>query len=132
MLTGDWVGIAVQIPAHGIRAAPWQGAYLGKCACGLFIAPELGIARDQDQGAVRVRLDEASRQRGLDRLLVTPQMIKRPGPVGEPGGGPGVPGAEAQPCLDRFESFLVTAVEAQPNSKIEMTEGEVGVQLDRA
>jgi predicted MFS family arabinose efflux permease len=81
-LTDDWVGIAIQIPAHGFRAATWQGAYLGKCACGLFIAPELGIARDQDEGTVRMRLDAASCQRGLDRLLVTSQMIKRPGLVG--------------------------------------------------
>src|SRR6266851_3326949 len=125
MLTGDWVGIAIQIPEHGFRAATWQGAHLGKCACGLFIAPELGIARDQDEGAIRVRLDASSCQRGLDRVLVTFQMIKRAGSVGEPRGGPWVAGAEAQPCLDRFESFLVAAVKAQHNSKIKMTESEV-------
>src|SRR6266851_8345413 len=59
-------------------------------------------------------------------------MVKHPGLVGEPGGGPGIAGAEAQPRLDRFESLLVPAVKAQPDSKVEMTEGEVSVQLDRA
>src|SRR5712692_4761828 len=59
-------------------------------------------------------------------------MIKHPGLVGEPGGGPGIAGTKAQPGLDRFESCLVAAVKAQPNSKVEMTEGEVPVQLDRA
>src|SRR3984893_3877853 len=132
MLTGDWVGIAVEIPARGFCAAPWQGAYLDKCACGLFIALELGIARDQDEGAVRMRLDAASCQRGLDRLLGTSQMIKRPGLVGEPGGGPRIAGTKAQPRLDRFESCLVAAVKAQRNSKVKMTESEVPVQLDRA
>src|SRR5438067_1817250 len=59
-------------------------------------------------------------------------MIQRPCLVGEPGGGPRIAGTEAQPCLDRFESFLVAAVEAQRNSKVKMTESEVRVQLDRA
>jgi len=43
------------------------------------------------------RLDAASCQRGLDRLLVTSQMIKRPGLVGEPGGGPGSRGLRRNP-----------------------------------
>src|SRR5260370_23051624 len=132
MLMGDWVGIAIQIPAHRIRGATGQGAYLGKCACGLLIALELDIARDQDEGAVRMRLDAASCQRGLDRLLVTSQMIKRPGLVGEPGGGPRIAGAEAQPGIDRFESCVVAAVKSQRNFKEKMTESEVPVQLDRA
>src|SRR5467141_455307 len=59
-------------------------------------------------------------------------MIKHPGLVGEPGGGPRVAGTKAPPRLDRFESFLVAAVEAQRNSKVKMTESEVPVQLDRA
>ena len=79
-----------------------------------------------------MRLDATSCQRGLDRLLVTSQMIKRPGLVGEPGGSPGIAGTKAQPGLDRFERFLVAAVKAQPNSKVKMTESEVPVQLDRA
>src|ERR1700724_355371 len=59
-------------------------------------------------------------------------MIKHPGLVGEPGGGPGIAGTKAPTRLDRFESFLVAAVEAQPNTKVKMTESEVPVQLDRA
>src|SRR6516165_4003600 len=70
MLAGDWVGISVQIPERRFCAATGQSAYLGKCASGLSIAAELGVARDQDEGTVRVRLDAPSRQRGLDRLLV--------------------------------------------------------------
>src|SRR6267378_8115830 len=132
MLTGDRIGIAVQIPACYTCVAAWEGAYIGQCAAGLFITPELGVARGQDEGAVGVRPDVASRQRGLDRLFVTPQMIKHPGLVGEPGGGPGIAGTKAPTRLDRFESFLVAAVEAQPNSKVKMTESEVPVQLDRA
>jgi hypothetical protein len=57
-----------------------------------------------------VRPDAASGRRGLDRLLVTPQMIKHPGFVGEPTGGPRIAGAKAPPRLDRFESFVVAAV----------------------
>ena len=57
MLAGDGVGVAVQIPAHGFCAATRQGAYLGGCTSGLFIASKLGIARDQDEGAVGVRPD---------------------------------------------------------------------------
>src|SRR5438309_6337350 len=59
-------------------------------------------------------------------------MIQRARLVGEPGGGPGIAGTKAQPGLDRFESFLVAAIEAQPNSKVKMTESEVLVQLDGA
>src|SRR5690349_18336585 len=59
-------------------------------------------------------------------------MIKRPGLVGEPGGGPGIAGTKAQPRLDRLESFLVAAIKAQTNSKVKMTESEVPVQLDGA
>src|SRR6516164_6100584 len=58
-------------------------------------------------------------------------MIKYPGLVGEPGGGPGVAWTKTPPRVDRFECFLVAAVEAQCNSEIEMTEREVLVQLDR-
>src|SRR6516164_1132213 len=58
-------------------------------------------------------------------------MIKHPSFIGEPGGGPGVTRAEAPPRLDRFESLLVEAVEAQRNSKVKMTESEVRVELDR-
>src|SRR4029077_1926405 len=54
------------------------------------------------------------------------------GLVGQPGGGPGIARTKAPPRLDRFESFLVAAVETQPNSKVKMTESEVPVQLDRA
>src|SRR5439155_14403626 len=71
-------------------------------------------------------------QRGLDRLIVATQVIKRPGLIGEPGGGPGIAGTKAPSRLDRFESLLVAAVEAQPNSEVKMTEREVRVQLDRA
>src|ERR1700730_17964024 len=59
-------------------------------------------------------------------------MIKHPGLVGEPGGGPRIAGTKAPTRLDRFESFLVAAVEAQPNTKVKMNESEVIVQLDRA
>src|SRR6516162_2428148 len=58
-------------------------------------------------------------------------MVKHPGLVGEPRRGPGIARTEAPPCLDRLESFLVVAVEAQPNSKVKMTESEVRVELDR-
>jgi hypothetical protein len=131
MLTGGRVGIAVQIPAHHTCVAAWQGAYIGQGASGLFTTPELGVARGQDEGAVRVRPDAASCQRGLDRLIVATQVIKRPGLIGELGGGPGIAGTKAPPGLDRFESLLVAAVEAQPNSEVKMTEREVRVQLDR-
>jgi len=60
MLTGYWVGIAVQIPAGLFFAGPWQGAHIGQCVSGLLVAPELGIACDQDKGAVSVRPDAAS------------------------------------------------------------------------
>ena len=132
MLTGGWVGIAVQVPTHHTCVAAWQVAYIGQCASGLFLTPKLGIARCQDEGAVRVRPDAASCQRGLDRLLVTPQMIKHPGLIGEPSGGPRIAGAKAPPRLDRFESFVVAAVEAQCNPKVKMAESEVPVQLNRA
>src|SRR6516162_2759839 len=55
MPTGYWVGVTVQIPAGRFFAVPWQGAHFGQCVFGLFVTPELGIARDQDQRAVRVR-----------------------------------------------------------------------------
>ena len=71
MLTGYWVGVAVQIPASRFLAAGWQGAHIGQCVFGLFIAAELGIARDQDKRTIRVRPDTAGRQRGFDRLLIT-------------------------------------------------------------
>src|SRR5262250_2465120 len=58
-------------------------------------------------------------------------MIKHPRLVGEPGGGPGIAGTKTPSRLDRFESFLVAADEAQCDSEIEMTESEVLVQLDR-
>ena len=58
--------------------------------------------------------DVASGQRGLDRLLVTSEMIKHPGLVGEPSGGPGIAGTKPQPGLDHFERFLGAAVEAVP------------------
>jgi len=48
-------------------------------------------------------------------------VIKHPGLVGEPGGCPEIAGAKPQARLDRFESLLVAAVKAQPNSKVEMT-----------
>src|SRR5215469_1117914 len=59
-------------------------------------------------------------------------MIKHPRLVGEPGGGPGIAGTKAPARLDRFESFLVAPVEAQRDSKVEMTESEVRVQFDGA
>ena len=58
-------------------------------------------------------------------------MIKHSGLVGEPRGGPGIAGTKAPPGLNRFESFLVAAVEAQSNSKVKMAESKVSVQLDR-
>src|SRR6516162_6812526 len=130
MLTGCRVGIAVQIPACRSFAARWQGVDIGQRPSDLFITPELGIARDQDEEAVSVRPDAASRQRRLDRLFVTPQMIKYPGLVREPGRGPGIARTKTPPRVDRFERFLVAAVEAQCDSEIEMTESEVLVQLD--
>ena len=92
----------------------------------------MGIACYEDEEAVGVRPDAASRQRSLDRLFVTLQMIKNPGLVGEPGRGPGVAGTEAPPRLDRVERFFVAAVQAQPNAKIKMSDSEVPVELDRA
>src|SRR6516162_10517944 len=59
MLTDYSVGIAVQIPAGRFFAAPWQGMHIGQCLSGLFVTPELGVARDQNKGAVRVRPDAA-------------------------------------------------------------------------
>src|SRR6516162_1518787 len=59
-------------------------------------------------------------------------MIKHPGFVGEPGGGPRITGTKAPPGFDRFESFVVAAVEAQRNAKVKVTESEVPVQLNRA
>ena len=59
-------------------------------------------------------------------------MIKHPGFVGEPSGGPRIAGAKAPPRLDRFESFVVAAVEAQRNPKVKMAGSEVPVQLNRA
>src|SRR5215831_14337670 len=59
-------------------------------------------------------------------------MIKYPGLVGEPSGGPGIAGTEPPPRLDRVESFFVTAVQAQPNAKIKMSNSKVSVELDRA
>src|SRR5262249_8002096 len=132
MLTGCRVGIAVQIPACRSFAARWQGADIGQRPSDLFITPELGIACDEDEGVVRVRPDAASRQRSLDRLLVTLQMIKNPGLVGEPGRGPGVAGTEAPPRLDRVERFLVAAVQAQPNAKLKMSDSGVAVELERS
>src|SRR5215470_14114718 len=58
-------------------------------------------------------------------------MIKYPGLVREPGGGPGVAWTKPPPRVDRSERFLVAAVKAQCDSEIEMTESEVLVQLDR-
>src|SRR5262249_24048963 len=107
MLTGYWVGIAVQIPACRSFAARWQGVDIGQRPSDLFITPELGIARDQDEEAVGVRPDVASRQGSLDRLFVTPQMIKYPGLVREPGRGPGIAGTKAPARLDRVERFFV-------------------------
>src|SRR5690348_1292582 len=58
-------------------------------------------------------------------------MIKHPRLVGEPGGSPGIARTKTPPRLNRFEGFLVAAVEAQCDSEIEMTESEVLVQRDR-
>src|SRR5215472_18464975 len=58
-------------------------------------------------------------------------MIKYPGLVGEPGGGPRVAWTKPPPRVDRSERFLVAAVKAQCDSEIEMTGSEVRVQLDR-
>ena len=60
MLPGYRVGIAVQIPAGRFFAALWQGVYVHQCPSDVFITSELGIARDQDKGAVRVRPNAAS------------------------------------------------------------------------
>ena len=60
MPTRYWVGIAVQIPAGRFFAPRWEGVDIGQCPDNLFITPELGIARDQDEEAVGVRLDAAS------------------------------------------------------------------------
>jgi Histidine kinase-, DNA gyrase B-, and HSP90-like ATPase len=75
MLTRGLVGISIQIPARDFGAAPWQAAYLGKYGCSLFVAPELGAARDQNERAVRVRLDAASCRGSFDRLRVASQVI---------------------------------------------------------
>ena len=76
MLTSCRVAIALQIPECRFFAARWQGVDIGQRRPDFFMTPELGIARDQDEEAVGVRPDVASRQRSLDRLFVTPQMIK--------------------------------------------------------
>src|SRR5215469_13523714 len=112
MLTGCRVGIAVQIPACRSFAARWQRVDIGQRPSDLFITPELGIARDQDEEAVGVRPDAASPQRGLDRLLVTPQMVKNPGLVGEPGRGPGIAGTEAR---GRSDAVLCTSLSKEPS-----------------
>src|SRR5215471_7708016 len=57
-------------------------------------------------------------------------MIEYAGLVGEPGRGPGVAWTKTPSRVDRFESFLMAAVEAQRDSEIEMTESEVLVQRD--
>src|SRR5215469_17009835 len=57
-------------------------------------------------------------------------MIEYAGLVGEPGRGPGVAWTKTPSRVDRFESFLMAAVEAQRDSEIEMTESEILVQLD--
>ena len=59
------------------------------------------------------------------------QMIIYPRLVGEPGGGAGVAWTKTPSRVDRFERFLVAAVEAQCDSEIEMTESEVLVQFNR-
>src|SRR5690348_4855926 len=132
MLSGYWVRVTVQIPSGCFFFARGQSVNIGQRPSDLLITPELGIARDQDEEAVGVRPNAARRQRSLDRLFVTPQMIKYPGLVGEPGGGPGIAGTEPPPRLDRVESFFVAAVQAQPNAKIKMSDSEVSVELDRA
>src|SRR5215831_19287931 len=58
-------------------------------------------------------------------------MIKHPGFIGEPGGGTGIAWIKRPPRVDRFERFLVAAVEAQCVSEIEVTESEVLVQFNR-
>src|SRR5262249_9354600 len=131
MLTGNRVRVAVQIPAGRFLAALWQGVYVRQRRPDLFITSELGVTCDQDEETVGVRLDAASRQRGLYRLLVARQMIKYPGLVGEPGGGAGIAWTKTPPRVDRFESFLLAAVEAQCDSEIEMAKREVLVQLNR-
>src|SRR6516164_6666432 len=130
MLTRSRVGIAVQIPAGRLLAALRQSVCFGQRRPDLFITSELGVACDQDEETVGMRLNTASRQRGLDRLVVTPQMIKHPRFVGEPGGGPGIAWTKTPPRVNRFQRFLVAAVEAQCDSEIEMTESEVTVELD--
>src|SRR5215469_15413458 len=79
MLTGNRVRVAVQIPAGRFLAALWRGVYVRQRRPDLFITSELGVTCDQDEETVGVRLDAASRQRGLYRLLVARQMIKYPG-----------------------------------------------------
>src|SRR6516225_4021876 len=59
-------------------------------------------------------------------------MIEHAGLVGEPRRGARITGTKAPPGFDRFESFVVAAVEAQCGSKVEMTESKVRVELDRA
>src|SRR5262245_21717141 len=130
MFTSGRVGVAVQVPARDLGTAIGQGAYLREQAGRLFLAPELSIARDEDKGAVRVRLDAAGCRSGVDRLGVALQMIERPRFVPEPCGRPRVTGAQAQSALQCFECLLVTAVEAQHDSEIKVAESEVPVQLD--
>src|SRR5262249_10275461 len=105
--------------------------YLTKRTNRQFVATELGTTRDQDERAVRVTPDAASFRRGLNRFRVTSQVIKHPALVREPRGCAGIARAKAQPPLERLESLLVAAVEAQHDSKVKMTKGEVLIQLDR-
>ena len=60
MFTSCRVGIAVQIPAGRSLAALRQGVYVGQRRPDFFITSELGVACDQDEETVGVRLDAAS------------------------------------------------------------------------
>ena len=60
MFTSCRVGIAVQIPAGRLLAALWQGVYVGQRRPDLFITFQLGVACDQDEETVSMRLDAAS------------------------------------------------------------------------
>src|SRR5262249_61037469 len=60
MFTSCRVGILIQIPAGRFLAALRQGVYVGQRRPGLIIASGLGVACDQGEETVGVRLDAAS------------------------------------------------------------------------
>src|SRR5215469_5998289 len=77
-------------------------------------------------------LQAPSRYCGINRLIVSVEMIERPRLVAEPRGRSRVTGAEAEADIDRGYRLLTAAREAQRDTEVEVAEGKVCVQIDRA